>query len=47
MYPVSLKGMETSLTSIKSYAKMMPEIKPGDTGLDPEEKGYELAADFY
>lgn len=35
-----LKKMESSIGLIKSYAKMMPEIKPDETGLDLEEKSH-------
>jgi small GTP-binding protein len=35
-----LKEMEFSIGLIKNYAKMMPEIKPGETDMDLEEKSH-------
>jgi internalin A len=36
-----LQEMESSIGLLKSYAGMMPGIKPDETGLDLEEKSYE------
>ncbi|MGD2086244.1 MAG: hypothetical protein PVH61_08675 [Candidatus Aminicenantes bacterium] len=35
-----VKEMETSIGLIKSYAKMMPELKPDETDMDLEEKNH-------
>jgi hypothetical protein len=35
-----LQEMESSFALIKSYVKMMPEIKPGETDMDLEEKSH-------